>query len=141
MSGDKYALLIMVVIGLAVTVIAYRNRRRRITPHRHEDDERIFRTAPRWAGRLNEKLNELKQLIGREARADERRDDKMSAAHDAILAELAAATTERAGFLVILKALQDNKDDPAKLQEIANSVSTGRQEWVAAFAENVPAPE
>lgn len=111
------------------------------------DEDDAFRHAPYWGNIVNQKLNvliagqrRLHQHIGFEAEADERRDFKMSAAHDAILAELAAAKTEQEGFLVILKALKDNADNPAKLAEIAQSVKTGRQTWVDAFNEGVEPP-
>lgn len=90
--------------------------------------------------RLHDKIDSLNARVGREARADRERDEEMSAAHDAIIAELAAATTERAGFLVLLKALKDGQGNPEKLEEIAQSVKSGRQEWVTAFDTGVAPP-
>jgi len=61
------------------------------------DDDKIFHTAPAWGKRINEKLNTLKarvetliETVGREARADKRRDLKTMAAVDITLAKVTA---------------------------------------------------
>lgn len=128
MSTDEFVLFLLLVVILTLTPIAYfRNRRRPKTSH--DNDEKIFRTAPRWAGRLNEKLDQV--LAGQ--RRDKERDRNIMALEDDILAQLEASNTKQDGFLVILKALQDNQNNPAKLQAIAKAIGEQQSDWEAAF--------
>lgn len=145
MSGDKYALLILVVAALTVTAFAY--RRRRATTH--DTDEKIFRTAPRWAGRLNEKLESvlagqrrLNQQIGREARADERRDFKTMATQAQVLEKVAEATSvsKAANILVkeAIRLLKEGQSDPAKNDEAIALLEGGIADDNAVLTENTP---
>lgn len=84
-------------------------------------------------------LGHLGQLLAA-ARADKKRDLKIMALEDDILAKLAAAKTANDGFRVILKAIRDNQGNPAKLQAIAASIDEDENAWVEAFKENVEPP-
>lgn len=108
-------------------------------------EERTFAAAPRWAGVLNEKLNEVlagqRRLFERfriEAAADRERDNDMADITDEIMAKLEASNTRQDSFLVILQSLKDNQNNPAKLQQIARSIDEQQADWEAAFAANTP---
>lgn len=119
-TGALIALFAFVVIVMTAAG-RWRSSGRKEEATTHEKDDDIFRRAPRWAGRLNEKLNELKQQIGREARADERRDIQTMATQAEVLAKVAEAKTvsESTNIAVkeALRLLREGQSDPTKNDE------------------------
>lgn len=151
------AALITLFVMLAIVMAALggwrsHNRRRQITTHNDDEDD-IFSRAPAWGGILNRKLNtllagqqRLHQQIGREARADERRDFQMSAetqaAIDELKAEVApmsdAVTAVAATVDRLLAMVEEAGDDPEEIRAVVANIRAEREKIVAAALKGTP---
>lgn len=150
MSGEKYALLIMVVIAVTIAARQIHLRTKRRAATTHETDEKIFRTAPRWAGRLNEKLEtvlagqrRLHKHIGSEADADYERDRSIMATLDEVIAKATEAQTVSASTNIavreVLRLLREGQTDPAKLDQAKALLEAMIADDAAMLTDNTPA--
>ncbi len=62
--------------------------------------------------------------------------ETMADVADDIIAKLEEANTKQDGFLVILQSLKDNQNNPAKLKQIAQSITEQQSDWEVAFTAN-----
>jgi len=92
-------------------------------------DQLLYRT-----NRIERKVDMLSRMSVADVARDQQRDTKLMALEDDILAKLEVAETKQDGFLVILQALKDNQNNPAKLQQIAQAVDRHQADWETAFA-------
>ena len=150
MSGTAALIVLLVFTAIVMTAAGYRFRTERRPTISHENDDKIFRTAPRWAGRLNEKMDQvlagqqrLHRHIGSEADADYERDVIIMASVQDVIAKATEAQTVSASTNIavreVIRLLKESAADPAKLDEAVALLEAMRADDAAMLTDNTPA--